>query len=179
MYVSVGLPGVITTEHWRPEPYCACCHDASFLPSTSCSHPHHSGCSLCPTHWACVEPATAAGQLCSSGLLVGLALKPGFHSNARNASTAMHAMHWQPWLAASIEHSYWLALAFVAWKIESVLSLCFLAQRPLASAAWLTLAYFCFFFACVIFLHLLCFLCTFYFAYIFFLTQDLACVACV
>ena len=35
-------------------------------------------------------------------------------------------LHWQPWLAASIEHSYWLALVFVAWKIELVLSLRFL-----------------------------------------------------
>ena len=35
------------------------------------------------------------------------------------------------------------------------------------------------FFACVIFLHLLCFLRTFYFACIFFLTQDLVCIACI
>ena len=26
-------------------------------------------------------------------------------------------LRWHSWLAASIEHSYWLALAFVAWKI--------------------------------------------------------------
>jgi len=44
----------------------------------------------------------------------------------------------------SIEHSYWLAPAFVAWKIESILSLRFLAQGPLASVAWLALACFCF-----------------------------------
>ena len=55
-------------------------------------------------------------------------------------------LRWQLWLTASIEHSYWLALAFVAWKIESVLSLRFLSQGPLASVAWLALAYFCFFF---------------------------------
>ena len=44
----------------------------------------------------------------------------------------------------SIEHSYWLAPAFVAWKIESILSLRFLAQGPLASVAWLALVCFCF-----------------------------------
>jgi len=59
------------------------------------------------------------------------------------------------WLAALIDHSYWLALAFVAWKILRNV------------------------FACVIFLRLglLRFLRTFYFACVFFLTQDLACVA--
>jgi len=64
-------------------------------------------------------------------------LKPGFHSNARN-------------------------VACVAWKIESILSLRFLAQRP--SACILL------FFACVIFLRLLRFLRTFYFACVLFLT---------
>ena len=81
--------------------------------------------------------------------------------NARNAALALHVLRalrmfrkrkrkkrkrlrWQPWLAASIEHSYWLAFAFVAWKIESVLALRCLTQWPLASVAWLALAYFCF-----------------------------------
>jgi len=53
-----------------------------------------------------------------------------------------------------------------------------LTQWPLASVAWLALAYFCFF-ACVIFSRLLRLLCTFYFACVLFLTQGLACVACV
>ena len=120
-------------------------------------------------------------------------LKPGFHSNACNADTAtkrtqrkrlhcmrcVHEKHKQAtqasWLAAAVVHSYWLPLAFVAWKIESILLLRFLTQWPLASVAWLALAYFCFF-ACVIFLHLLRFLCSFYFACVIFLMQDLACV---
>ena len=60
----------------------------------------------------------------------------------RTQRTQRKRLRWQPLLAASIEHSYWLALAFVAWKIESVLSLSFLTQWPLASVAWLALAYF-------------------------------------
>jgi len=91
----------------------------------------------------------------------------------RKPQATQDRLRWQPWLAASIEHSYWLALAFVAWETESVLSLRFLTQWPLASVAWLALACFCFFFACVIFLRLLRFLRTFYFACVFFLRKTL------
>jgi len=74
------------------------------------------------------------------------------HATQALALRALHAMRkWKmqateaSWLAAAIVHSYWLPLAFVAWKIESVLSLRFLTQGPLASVVWLALAYFCFF----------------------------------
>ena len=59
-------------------------------------------------------------------------LKPGFHSNARNARIARNARNASACVACD---------ACVAWKIESILSLRFLAQGPLA---WLALAYFCF-----------------------------------
>jgi len=61
-------------------------------------------------------------------------VKPGFHSNARiarNASACVRCvrcvnekrkrLRWQPWLAASIDHSYWLALAFVAYCVSCAL----------------------------------------------------------
>ena len=129
----------------------------------------------------------------------GLSLKPvsiQTHATQRNARTQRNThekrkkrkrLQWQLWLApsssqvtqpsmvvtASIEHSYWLALAFVAWKIESVLSLRFLTQWPIASVARLALVYFLFFFDCVIFLRLLRFLRTFYFACVYFLRKTL------
>ena len=83
-------------------------------------------------------------------------LKPGFHSNARNASACV---------------------ACVAWKIESILSLRFLLQGPLAWVAWLALAYtfvFCLrnFLAFVAFLaHFIFCLCAFPYA--------MPCVRCV
>jgi len=111
-------------------------------------------------------------------------VKPGFHSNARiarNASACVRCvrcvnekrkrLRWQPWLAASIDHSYWLALAFVAWKILR-------NDRLIRQLRDLRLRTFVFCLRNFLAFCLLRFLRTFYFACIFFLTPR-PCVRCV
>ena len=83
------------------------------------------------------------------------------------------AMHWRVWLATSVVHSYWLSgcVHCVKNRIGS--------DRCVSCVSCMTCTCGFWFLACVNFLRLLRFLRTFYFGCVFFLTQDLACVACI
>ena len=76
------------------------------------------------------------------------------------------------WLTASIKHSYWLALAFVAWKIR-IGSIVAFSYAMTVCVSCVTCACVLLFLFYVIFLRLLRFLCTFYFACVFFLRKTL------
>ena len=60
----IDTTGVVTSERWWPKSYCARYYDTPIFPSSSRSHPHHSGRDLYPPYRDAAEWASAAGLLC-------------------------------------------------------------------------------------------------------------------
>jgi len=106
--------------------------------------------------------AIADGTALSLSSASAISLKPGFHPNSTHAtqSIALRALRkrkpqtWQAfdwllqWLAVSIDHSYWLALACVAFEWKPVLRNVFCLHNFIAFIAFL--AHFSYAIACAL-----------------------------
>ena len=123
---------------------------------------------------------------------MGIPLKPGFHPNARNArSVALRALHASrkrkpqatqalalATMIGCFDRVFLLAGACVRCVKNRICSVVAISYAMTACISCVTCARVFVFFACVIFLRLLRFLCTFYFACVFF-SYARPCVRCV